>query len=327
MATKAKEPTALQRGNLSKAFEKDLTCGRLKDLIRIIREDKELDLQVRDNYLNIYYNGGNILRIAPRSFQFDKFYFYPGDKDNYPKSYIEYVSKQQYDKLPNKPKRLVPTFEDATKIIGGLKAKADNLLSSLPDNSSTFFTLAKTVMNDWFRKNPKAERSNQHDIALANRCFSDKNNLVVIDLEFAVSTNKEYNISKNAKGDKKKCRFDIIAVNQSGQIYVIELKENEAADNNSNSANVSVHKDDFDNTIGNDHKGEFITEMQNILRVKKLLNLISDNVAIDPAKKPVFAVAFSGENAKNFNDKYNARGICVVDVSKTSENYKINVLS
>ena len=67
------------RGEFSKQFLKRLiseddACGRI--IAYASQPGSELDVQLRGNYVNIYYRGGNILRIRPRSLDFDAFYFY-----------------------------------------------------------------------------------------------------------------------------------------------------------------------------------------------------------------------------------------------------------
>ena len=47
-----------------------------KELLRCIVNDPDLDMQIRENYLNVYYKGGSILKIKPRSFDIDKMYFF-----------------------------------------------------------------------------------------------------------------------------------------------------------------------------------------------------------------------------------------------------------
>ena len=50
--------------------------GKLYGLIEIVRHDKDLVLEIRDDYFNIYYKGGNMLKVmSENSFQFDYNYF------------------------------------------------------------------------------------------------------------------------------------------------------------------------------------------------------------------------------------------------------------
>ena len=75
-------------------FLKSLENGLLRNITDYVKEHNDLDLQIRDNYINIYYKGGNILRIkSPNTFEFDEFYFYL-DSDK--------VAKKMYLKKPNK---------------------------------------------------------------------------------------------------------------------------------------------------------------------------------------------------------------------------------
>ncbi len=54
----------MKRG-LNAEFIKDLTDGVLKDCLDHVRSNKDLILEIRGNYINIYYRGGNVFRIAP----------------------------------------------------------------------------------------------------------------------------------------------------------------------------------------------------------------------------------------------------------------------
>ncbi len=40
---------------LDEDFVKELLCGNLKDCLKYIRDDDTLDLEIRENYINIYY--------------------------------------------------------------------------------------------------------------------------------------------------------------------------------------------------------------------------------------------------------------------------------
>ena len=55
--------------------------GKLYELIEIVKHDKDLVLEIRDDYFNIYYKGGNMLKVmSENSFQFD-YNYYKGDPE------------------------------------------------------------------------------------------------------------------------------------------------------------------------------------------------------------------------------------------------------
>lgn len=49
---------------LSDKFITDLKTGFLNGLLKQVVADKDLDLQIRDNYLNIYYKGNSLLKLT-----------------------------------------------------------------------------------------------------------------------------------------------------------------------------------------------------------------------------------------------------------------------
>lgn len=170
---------------LSESFVKKLN-GEWKPLLDYILSDSELDMQIRNNYINVYYQGGNILKIRPCSFEFDKAYLNYSEK------------KEEFSLLP--PKEIN-------------QAKVNQ-----------YFSTTKNIMNKWYEKAKEIksteERREQQQIALANRKNTD---YVVLDLEYAVSTGSDFKYTGSVEG-KKKPRFDIIAINK-GQLIVIELKK------------------------------------------------------------------------------------------------------
>lgn len=119
------------RGNLSQRFLTELTSGNLRNVIKHILDDTELDIQVRDNYLNIYYKGGNILRIRPHSFFFDKFYFYLGHPNGYPKSHIVKVVGGKEKEISLRTTQPIPSISEALEIVSNLDMKLNELIQYL----------------------------------------------------------------------------------------------------------------------------------------------------------------------------------------------------
>ena len=140
------------------------------------------------------------------------------------------------------------------------------------------------------------EKNEQQLISMNNR---GNTAYTVIDLEYAVSTTSSFKY--NGNGNKVVPRFDIIAVDKFGQLYVIELKTGLGAIDNE--SGIGPHMDCFDNTIGRDDKGEFLEEMCNLVEQKKVFKLIASSTTVDKNRKPQFIFAFSDkEGENNFNE-------------------------
>ena len=149
---------------LREHFLNELISGRLASLLEYIKGDAELDIQIRDNYINVYYKGGNILKInSPKSFYIDKMYF------NDYRTISSTEAKKSFD------------------LIHEYKEQQKSLKSLLPHNPQEYFKQAKKAMDKWdvalkdvVQHNEKKE---QQAIAIANMADTD---YVVLDLEYAV---------------------------------------------------------------------------------------------------------------------------------------------
>lgn len=273
----------------SKELWKKLTEGEYKEIIEFAsKRENELDVQIRDNYLNVYYRGGNLLRIQPRSLFFDEFYFHRGAK-NLRKTHL-------IEKANEGDKTCIALWESYKKLRNEM---LENLKTS--GGMKTYSTMMKKIMDEWELDLHTIdishdEKNEQQMISMNNRGATP---YTVIDLEYAVSTTSTFYY--DGKLEKKVPRFDIIAVDKAGQLYVIELKTGLGAiDNNSG---IGPHMDCFEHTIGRDRKGLFLCEMTELLKQKIVLNLIDIKINIDTQKKPLFIFAFSdkpGEN--NYNN-------------------------
>ena len=272
---------ATRRLITNKELLQKLTTGDYKEIIEFAsRRENDLDVQIRDNYLNIYYRGGNLLRIQPRSFFFDEFYFHKDVKEMRKTHLIEEAKKgnKKAIDLWNHYKEERQKKFDILRYKGGIIRYCNEM---------------KTVMDAWEGELNTIdishdEKNEQQQISMNNR---GETAYTVIDLEYAVSRNSSFTYNGN-KG-KSVPRFDIIAVDKYGQLYVIELKTGLGAIKNE--SGIGPHINCFSHTIGRDDKGDFLDEMYNLVEQKKAFNLISSEISIDKKKKPQFIFAFSNK--------------------------------
>ena len=51
---------------LTNQFVKELKSGLLEPILRLVEHDTTLGIEIRENYINVYYRGGNLLRIEEK---------------------------------------------------------------------------------------------------------------------------------------------------------------------------------------------------------------------------------------------------------------------
>ena len=56
---------------LSDTFMDALKNGKLQRLLQTVLQDGTLDLQIRGNYVNVYYRGGSLLKVEEKGGQFE----------------------------------------------------------------------------------------------------------------------------------------------------------------------------------------------------------------------------------------------------------------
>ena len=263
-----------KRGAFSLQMNKQLRSNELFEYAKSHAKEEGLDIHLRGNCIHIYYQGGKILEIKPSSKYFDKKYF--NEKST------------QFSKSE-------------------LEEKVSELLDLKKHSPKDYFRNAKNVMDKWFVLNQKEERRIQQLLSMNNKT-TDNLRLAVIDIEFAVSALADYynrSYYKKTVGLKideepkqyPNPRYDIIAVDKNGQLYVLELKVG-----TSSCKNMQKHRDDFDNHIGseeidernNDGKSRwqvFVKEIQGLLETKQDHNLLDRSINIR-MNKPIFLFAY-----------------------------------
>ena len=124
---------------INQQFIDDLKCGALSGFLKRLTTDKSLSLQIRKDYVNIYYRGGNILKISQNkklstyTFHFDLKYC------------LNQESKSLISSLSNK--------------------SAQDYLNNLD--------LMKKEMDNWFSIYPKTEREHQQLLCENNSSIVD----------------------------------------------------------------------------------------------------------------------------------------------------------
>lgn len=263
------------------AFGKE---GKLGGLIEMVKNDDELVLQIREDYFNVYYKGGNMLKVSSEnSFQFDYNYF---------KCEISLDTQEQRKKRIDKRRSILESLKNTR-------------------DYKTFIDEMKRLMDKYWiwlyneKHRSLHEKDTQHALCISN---TESTDYTIIDLEFQVSTRKDctyhYEPSSLPKHPgiyvcEKSPRFDIIAVrNSDRRLCVIELKN--GLDALVGKSGIGDHADSFEGSIGKNPLAEltFTKEMEKVVSDKKRLKLLSDDFYINE-KLPIefiYAYAFKSED-------------------------------
>ena len=113
---------------LAKSFIKNLKFGLLAPILSLTKLDFTLCLEIRDNYVNIYYRGGNIIKIKENRGLF---------KASFDKKYLD----KDLTKVPNLP------------VVLNSPEDIEAWIDAIP--------FLKHEMDLWFGNHPKNEREFQ----------------------------------------------------------------------------------------------------------------------------------------------------------------------
>jgi hypothetical protein len=254
---------------LSDNFLDDLRNGLLQPILERVKKDHTLMLAIRDGYINIYYRGGNILRVKERS------------KGKY---------KPSFDPQYNKSNRAIPTLSKDIKN---------------PDDVEIWirsFPCLKEIMDFYFSAHPKPEREFQQLDARENNdsTISNESEYFISDIEVADSgLGARFDMlairwlaSQRKKGSKCKAAF-------------IEMKYADGA--LGGSAGLLKHLNDIDGFIGNSsHYNELLLTMENQFSQLDQLGLLKFNkgklkatIALDANDKPEVILILANHNPRS----------------------------
>lgn len=152
--------------------------GLLHPILERVKQDDTLMLAIRENYINIYYRGGNILRVK----EIGKHSYIGSFDDEY--------------NHPHKPAAEPGTTIKRKKVV---KEWAIRFQDDAKDRAQSFFYY-KGVMDHYFARHQKPEREFQQLVARENNCST-------------ISNSTEYFISDIEITDAElSARFDMSAV-------------------------------------------------------------------------------------------------------------------
>ena len=222
---------------LDEYFVKELLCGQLKDCLIYVRDDDTLDMEIRENSINIYYRGGNVLKVKKNgnSYQY-------GFDDNY---------------LPS----------NST----GIKNRLHELRNH--NNWNDYFPKAKQAMDFYFKDHQKEEREFQQLVVRENNFSSIANgtDYFIIDIEYDNHKNARFDIIAvewPSETSKRK-----LLANYKPKLVIIEMKYGDGA--LSGNSGMKKHENDFLEFISNEADlNEFKKEMLFLFKQKRELGLI-----------------------------------------------------
>lgn len=250
-----------------------LVNGKLKEMLEVVKQDEELVLHLRNNYINIYYRSGNVAKInSENSVTIDENYF---------------ISKEEEDYCRDKSKRTAADEIRRKALIA--KRKDRTKLFKDGEYKEYFKRMKETMKNYWHYQNMLGEDEGdvQQKLCSSNKYNSEESEYTIIDLEHEVSIKADFSYKGTTpfpiKDGKKKenPRFDIVAVRKSdGQLFVMELKKgNKTLEGPSG---MHDHVDSFLHTIKEKAEAEksFVEEMEYVLMQKQILGLVDKAVKI-----------------------------------------------
>lgn len=286
-----------------------------------------LDIQYRDNYINIYYLGGSLLKLSGRgSVAFDKNYYYlPESLDSLRATHIAALVHKNFRAKVSESKTLSRLSEEelmtckniADDINRSLVSSRDNVIKRLKSANKkevcSILEEMKDQMKRWkdklraigIRKSIADERTVQHYISLFNKETAADSDFIVIDLEYALSDHSGYCIPPHQKDpNKKQPRIDIVAIEKrTGQLYVLELKY--GLKSTKGDAGVVEHYNDYLKSVGADDKWlAFWNDIDYLVEAQKKDNVLSHDVSLIKSK-PIFGFVYKPEFSENECNDFN----------------------
>lgn len=258
-----------QTRGLSKPFTDHLKEGGcLHPLLQRVRRDTALDMEIRENYVNVYYRGGSLLKVAPAprkangySFTFNK----------------NYSLKKDLAKLDLPPSTVVST-EDTTRWV-------------------TAVPLLKDTMDLWFGRHPKDERALQQLVVWENNDspWANGTDWFIVDIEYDNHQGARFDLVGLQWESDASARK--LTKGYRPRLTIIEMKSGDGA--LSGTSGVKTHLSQFRTFLSNAERvRSFKREILDVFAQKRDLGLIrslktnpNKVQSLDPQIELIFLIA------------------------------------
>jgi len=254
---------------LSKIFINELKSktGLLQPILKLVQDDFTLCLEIRENYINIYYRGGNILKIKEKGGSFNA---------GFNRKYLD----ENKTRVPKKLPTLLATSDDVEKWIDVIP-------------------FLKNEMDLWFGKHPKNEREFQQ-LMLRENNFGNSaksTDYFICDIEYTQpNTDWRFDlIAVNWPSSSVERKN-----NKNLGIAFIEMKylDNALTGN----AGLKKHIKDINRFLSKPgNLSNIKDEMKNVFNQKKELGLINNQKRIESFSdnKPEYIFAFANHDPES----------------------------
>lgn len=231
---------------LSERFRKNLQSGLLGSILERIKNDSTLCLGIRNNCINVYYRGGNLMQVKEK-------------KNNYEINFDDQYCAGRKSKIVNALPKVIHRAEESQRWVDAVPS-------------------LKEVMDYWFSENPKYEREFQQIVLRENNSsvVGSSTDYFIIDIE--------YDNHEGARFDMVAIKWDsdgICRKLQGGYKPKLSFIEMKYGDNAlSGSAGILKHVDDFKKYVNNHRISDIRNEMLTVfrqLRELKVIPALQDN--------------------------------------------------
>lgn len=276
---------------LSGLFFEDLKNddGRLYPLLERVKQDHTLMLAIRDGYINIYYRGGNILKLSEQG----------------QNGYIPF-----FDMKYNKHGKSIPLGELPASI-----SNRDHILKWIDA-----FPYLKSLMDSFFAENNKPEREFQQMVARENNysTISNESEYFVSDIEFAADS---------ARFDMLAIRWLASKRKNGSQCKpaLIEMKYGDDALDGS--AGLIKHLEDIEKLVADENRyGQLLKTMEAQINQLDQLGLLKFNhskggteIKLDSQDKPEVILLLANHNPRSIKLKNILENQKFIDVAQSQK--------